>query len=79
MPVQIDLTESSGDFEMHVIFSRNMLSFWDSSSVFRVSTSNWNCFLENMSLRWDAFFLRVMNQSVWAAQLCVQEAMMYVK
>ena len=79
MPAQIDLAKVLVILKMQVIFFRNTLSFWSSSCVFRVSTRNWNFLLENMHLRRDAFFLPKTTRSVWAAQLSVQEAMMYVK
>ena len=79
MPVQIDLAKVRMILKMQVSFFKNMLSFWGLSCVFRVSTRNWNFFLENMHLRRDAFFLPKTTRSVWAAQLSVQEAMMYVK
>ena len=79
MPVQIDLAKVRLILKMQVSFFRNMLRFWGSASVFRVSTRNWNFFLENMHLRRDAFFLRGTNRPVWTAQLCVQEVIMYMK
>ena len=79
MPVQIELAKVRVILKMQVSFFRNMLILWGPACVFRVSTRNWNFFLENMHLRMDAFFLRGTNRPVWTAQLCVQETMMYVK
>ena len=79
MPVQIDLAKVRMILKMQVSFFRNKLNFWGSPCVFRVLTRNWKFFLDNMHLRRDAFFLRGTNRPVWTAQLCVQEAMMYMK